>query len=164
MIDMLIAFIHLLIILFTNFYVFFTKNKEYDYIYYFLLLHWTFLNGECICSYYFKKIQNNDYELGSDFKNDDLYYIFGEYRSYIIIFINIMIPLNIFIVTMRNNKKVNYIIYTLIFLFLTFSLNFYNYTDHHINKQFQYSNNIIQISLIFFGLYVYTNKYNINQT
>jgi hypothetical protein len=100
LIDILIAFIHLLIILFTIFYVFYTKNKEYDYIYltyiYFLVLHWTFLNGECICSYYFKKIQNNDYELGSDLSNDDAHYFFGEYRNYILILIHILVTVNIY--------------------------------------------------------------------
>jgi hypothetical protein len=145
----------------TNFYVFYTKNNKYDYIYltyiYFLLLHWTFLNGECIISYWFKKIINNDYELGSDFKNDDIYYIFGEYRSYIIIFLNISMMLNIYMVGIRNNIK-NYIIYTLILLYQVFSLNFYYFTDHHINKQFQYFNNIIKNILIVFGLYIYTTS------
>jgi hypothetical protein len=118
------------------------------------------LNGECIFSYCFKKIKNNDYELGSDFKNDDLYYIFGEYRSYVVIFLNIMLIINIYIACKRNNIK-NYVIFMFILLFQSFSLNFSYFTDHHINTNFQFFNNIIKISLIFFGLYIYINKDNI---
>jgi hypothetical protein len=166
MINIIILFIHILIVLFNILYVFCIKNKQYDYIYltyvYFLILHWTFLNGECLLSYLYKKIQNNDYELGSDCKNDDLHDMFGEYRSYVVIFINIMLTINIYMVCKRNNIK-NYVILMFILLFQSFSFNFSYFTYHHINTNFQFFNNIIKISLIFFGLYIYINKDNINE-
>jgi hypothetical protein len=164
MINILILFIHILIMLFNILYVFCIKNKQYDYIYlsyiYFILLHWTFLKGECICSYIFKKIENNNYELGSSFKNDELYYIFGEYRSYIAIFLNIMVMINVYMVCKRNNIK-NYLIFIFILLFQSFSFNFYYFTDNYINTNFQFFNDIIKITLIFFGLYIFLNQDNI---
>ena len=167
MIKELIAFIHLFGILLTILYVFLIKNKKYDYFYlgyiYFVLLHWTFLKGECIIAYLYKKIQNNDYELGSDFKKDDIFYIFsflGEYKKYIPLFLNIMVIINIYMITKRNNIK-NHIIVLFILLFIAFIINFVYFTDHHINTNFQFFNDIIKISLIFFGLYIYTNQDNI---
>ena len=60
MIYKLIAFIHLLLCIFSILYVFLIKNKQYDYIYliviYFILLHWALLKGECIISYLYKKM------------------------------------------------------------------------------------------------------------
>jgi hypothetical protein len=161
MIDILIVVIHILINLFTNFYVFYTKNNKYDYLYltyvYFLILHWTFLNSECIISYLFKKYKNNDYVLGSDLKNDDIHYIVGEYKSYIAIYNNIFLTLNIYIACKRNNIK-DYIIFIFILLFQCCSFCKYYFTDHHINTDYKFFNNIIQISLLLFGLYIYTNQ------
>ncbi len=161
MINTLITSIHLLIILSIYFYIFYIKNKKYDYFYlillYFILLQWTIFN-ECIVSYVYKKINNNDYVAGSEFENDDLNIIFGEYRYYIQIF-DIILILNIYIVFKRNNIK-NNIIYIYIFIYLFYKLC----SSYCINKK----NTIykimiikIQIIMILFALYIYTNQDNI---
>jgi hypothetical protein len=168
MIDILIAFIHLLLISFTAVYVFCIKDNDYDYIYleylYFVLLHWTFLKGECIMSYFFKKMRNSDYKLGSDFIYDDLNYLLSGYEMYLSIILQILIIVNIYMVCKRNNIK-NYIIYIFIIFFISFCLIYSfcisYFTNHHKNTNYQLVNNILQIIIIFFGLYIYTNKDNI---
>ena len=150
MIISLIVLIHLLIRFFTIFYVFYTKNNKYDYIYlkylYFLILHWTFFNGECILTIFYNKIVNNDYE--NEIDEIDFIFIFGKYKKYLIIFFHILMTINIYMVCKRNNIK-DYIIFLFILLFLSCSFSKYYFIDHHINI-----NKIIQISLIYFGLYI----------
>jgi hypothetical protein len=167
MIKILIVLIHLLINVLTNYYIFYTKNNKYDYYYliyvYFLILHWTFLNTECIVSYLFKKYKNNDYVLGSDLKNDDIYYIAGKYKSLFGINNNIFLTLNIYMVCKRNNIK-DYLIFLFILLFQSCSFCKYYFIDHHINTNFKCVNKIIQISLIYFGLYIFSNQDKIIQT
>ena len=119
MIKELILFIHIIICLYLSFYAFIIKNTKYDYIYlmllYFIIFHWLFFKGECILSYLFKKIEDNNYELGSSPKDDDCYYLFGEYRDYILAIKNILILLNIYILYKRNN---NYECMIIIFILL----------------------------------------------
>jgi hypothetical protein len=159
MIISLIVLIHLLIRFFTIFYVFYTKNNKYDYIYltylYFLILHWTFFNGECILTIFYNKIVNNE----NEYENDeiDFIFIFGKYKKYLIIFFHILMTINIYMVCKRNNIK-DYIIFIFILLFLSCSFSKYYFTNRYINTNFKLFNNILQISLIYFGLYVYTNQ------
>ena len=173
MITKFITFIHLLIILLNISYVFCTKNKKYDYIFllytYFLILHWMFFNNECIISYVYKKMQNNDYESGShlnndnlnndNLKNDDLYNIFGEYKFDILTFFHLLFMINIYMVAKRNNIK-QYLIFIFILIFNAYSLNLV-ITINYKNTNFQFFNDISKISLLLFGLYIYTNKNNI---
>jgi hypothetical protein len=161
MINKLIVFIHLLLCIFSILYVFLIKNKQYDYIYliviYFILLHWALLKGECIISYLYKKMQNNDYEIGSNTKTDDLEYFFGEYTNYFHFFIQILTAINIYMLCKRNNIK-NYITFMFIFIYITFVSLFYLLDRNQINQLYD----IIKISLIFFGLYIYLNQDSIH--
>ena len=167
MFDILLAFIHLLFTLFICVYVFCIKNKKYDYFYltyiYFLLLHWTFLKGECILSYLYKKMQYNDYILGSYYINDDFDYLLSKYKSYVYKCINILMIVNIYMVCKRNNIK-NYTIFMFILLYVTIVLSymysFNNFNNLHINKNFQLVNDILKKIIICFGLYIYINKDN----
>jgi hypothetical protein len=156
----LLIFIHILIVLYTILYGICVQNNKYDYIYlayiYFLLLHWTFFKGECIVSYYFKKIQNNEYELGSDFTNDEYYYILGDYKKYGIVFASIILIINILIISNRNNIK-NYIIFIFILLLQSYTLVLSFFTNYNKNINFQLFNEIIKIFLIFFGIYIFIN-------
>jgi hypothetical protein len=158
MIISLIVLIHLLIRFFTIFYVFYTLNNKYDYIYltylYFLILHWTFFNGECILTIFYNKIVNNEND-----ENDEIDFIFilGKYKKYLIIFFHILMTINIYMVCKRNNIK-DYIIFIFILLFLSCSFSKYYFTN------FKCVNKIIQISLIYFGLYIYSNQDKIIQT
>ena len=159
MIYKLIALIHLLLCIFTSLYGFFIKSKQYDYFYlgfiYFILLHWAFLKGECIISYLYKKMQNNDYEMGSNIKTNDIEYLCGKYTYYLHIFFSILIAINIYMLCKRNNIK-NYITFMFIFVYITVVSLFYLFDINQMNQLFD----IIKISLIFFGLYIYINKDN----
>jgi hypothetical protein len=137
------------------------NDKKYDYIYiafiYFLFLHWTFLKSECILSYYFRKLENNNYELGLENSKDDFDYLFGNYKKYFISIIFFGILINILIIGNRNNIKKHYI-YIYIFIF-TFYLHVKDYfKNHNKNTNFQLFNEIIKILLILFGIYFYINN------
>lgn len=131
MIEKFIVFLHITIILYLSLYAFIIQNTKYDYIYliflYFIIIHWIFLKGECILSYLFKKIKNNNYKLGSDFKYDDYYYLFGENKNIILIIKNILVFLNIIILYKRNNSY-KCIIIILIILYICVK-----YKYQHIN-------------------------------
>jgi hypothetical protein len=140
------------------------QNKRYDYIFltcaYLLLLHWTFFKGECIISYLYKKLQNNDYELGSELNNDDFQYVLGDiskYRFYVMFVINIVFMLNIYIVAKRNNIKNHYIL-IFILLYKIYFCGVYFFTNHNTNTNFQLFNEIIKILLILFGIHFYINN------
>jgi hypothetical protein len=161
MINKLIVFIHLLLCIFSILYVFLIKNKQYDYIYliviYFILLHWTFLKGECIISYLYKKMQNNDYEIGSNTKTDDLEYFFGEYTNYFHFFIQILTAINIYMLCKRNNIKYH-VTFMFTFIYITFISLFHLLDRNQINQLYD----IIKIILIFIGLYIYLNQDSIH--
>lgn len=62
--------IHWAITLFAAFYVFFRKNKKYDWFYFTLvggvMISWLFFKQECIISYFEKKMLDPNYVMGSD--------------------------------------------------------------------------------------------------
>jgi hypothetical protein len=166
MIDKFIMVIHILLILFLALYVFFIQKSKYDYIYlafiYFILLHWILLDGECIISYLYKKIKNNNYSLGDNFRNDDFYYVFGNYKNKVLMIYNLMLLFNIYIVCNRNNIN-NYFICIYLMLYIYFVLYFSYLSGTLINKKFIFIYYMYNIILIFFGLYMCTNIYNINE-
>lgn len=88
---------------------------------YFIIFHWLFLKGECVLSYLFKKIQNKNYILGNSPKDDDSYYLFGEYRDYILTLKNILILLNIYLLYKRNdNYGCMIVIFILLFIYIKY--------------------------------------------
>jgi hypothetical protein len=113
-----LIFLHIIILLYLVLYALIIKNTKYDYIYiiflYCIIIHWLFLKGECILSYLFQKIKNNNYSLGTDFKNDDYYYLFGKYRNNILLIKNILVTLNIYILYKRNDSYKSIIIIMII--------------------------------------------------
>jgi hypothetical protein len=165
MINYLIIFVHILLILSQTLYGYCIKKNNYDHIYlvyvYFLLLHWIFLKGECIISYLYKKLQKNDYELGSNSINDDLHYIVGDYKLYIIFVLNIIFMISVFIVSKRNNIKTHYILifilYYYVYILFLYYIRYHN-ININTNTNFQLFNDIIKILLIFFGIYFYRNN------
>jgi len=116
-----ILFIHIIICLYFMLYALIINNTKYDYDYIYLMLFYiifyltVFLKGECLLSYIFKIIENPNYKLGSDKKNDDFYYLFGKYRDCVIFIKNIFIVLNIYLLYKRNN---NYIYISMIIILI----------------------------------------------
>ena len=55
-------------------------------------------------------MKNNDYEMGSDIKTDDIEYLCGEYTYYLHLFFCILTAINIYMLCKRNNIK-NYVFF-----------------------------------------------------
>ncbi len=76
---MIIEIFHSLLTCFVFFYGYFTKKNSFDFFYlfygYFVDLTWSFYNGHCPISYYYKKIKNSSDETSDA---DDLNLIFGK--------------------------------------------------------------------------------------
>jgi hypothetical protein len=161
MIKNLILFVHLLVVSYLIFYRMCVNNKKYDHIYilliYFILLHWTFLKGECILGYSYKKLENKDYKFGLNNTNDDFDCLFGCYKIYFCILIYISIIINIFFIGSCNNIK-KYYLYIYIFIYTFYLCGRQCYNNRNINANFQLFNDIIKILLIFFGIYFYRNN------
>lgn len=60
---LIISVFHTLLTIFVVFYGYFTKKNKFDFFYLFygysVILSWTFFNGECFISYYYKKLTNS---------------------------------------------------------------------------------------------------------
>ena len=112
----LIVIVHVSMMLFMGVYAFVFKKSWFDYVYlaytYLVLLHWTFLNGECIITYFFKKLENKHYIAGSDVHRDEIKVTFKGNETLIqllIIIHNLLLMVNIYLVSKRNN--ISYTIY-----------------------------------------------------
>jgi hypothetical protein len=74
MFELLIMWSHILVTILLVFYSFLFKKNPFDIYYliivYVMLFHWTFFNGECFATYYFKKQKDKDYTAGSSCDNE----------------------------------------------------------------------------------------------
>jgi hypothetical protein len=102
-------------------------------------------------------MQNNDYEIGSNTKTDDLEYFFGEYTNYFHFFIQILTAINIYMLCKRNNIKYH-VTFMFTFIYITFISLFHLLDRNQINQLYD----IIKIILIFIGLYIYLNQDSIH--
>jgi hypothetical protein len=121
----IIHIIHILIRLFVSTYALIIKDNKYDYIYfiflYFIILHWLLFNGECLLEYLYKKILDNNYELGTNLELGDFNYLFGEYNILIRNISRIFILLNMYIIYKRNdNYGCMIIIFILLLIFVKY--------------------------------------------
>jgi len=121
----IIHIIHILVRLFVSTYALIIKDNKYDYIYfifvYFIILHWLLFKGECLLEYLYKKILDNNYELGSNLKLGDFNYLFGEYNILIRNISRIFILLNMYIIYKRNdNYGCMIIIFILLLIFVKY--------------------------------------------
>ena len=121
----IIHIIHILIRLFVSTYALIIKDNKYDYIYfiflYFIILHWLLFKGECLLEYLYKKILDNNYEIGSNLELGDFNYLFGEYNILIRNISRIFILLNMYIIYKRNdNYGCMIIIFILLLIFVKY--------------------------------------------
>jgi hypothetical protein len=140
MLQVLIILIHILIIGLTIGYAFLFKKSIYDYYYlaftYLALLHWTFLNSECVVTYLFKKIDNPDYIAGEDVHSHEWEVFQSKENIYGMNFIkNVLIAVSIYLVCIRNKISS---LYYVPFIFLSFSYLYgiYMFENHYKNKTF----------------------------
>jgi hypothetical protein len=121
----IIHIIHILIRLYIILYALIIKDNKYDFIYllflYLIIFQWLFLKGECLFAYLYKKIKNNNYELGSDLIHDDFYDLFGEYYTLMRNIIGVLYFYNIYIIYKRNdNYRCMIIILIILFIFIKY--------------------------------------------
>jgi len=76
---LIISVFHALLTIFVMFYGYFTQKNRFDFFYLFysysVILSWTFFNGECLISYYYKKLTNST---NNSIYSHDLDVIFGK--------------------------------------------------------------------------------------
>jgi len=127
----IIHIIHILIRLFVSTYALIIKDNKYDYIYfifvYFIILHWLLFKGECLLEYLYKKILDNNYELGSNLELGDFNYLFGEYNIFIRNISRIFILLNMYIIYKRNDNYGCLIIIFILLLIFVKHIYIHNY-------------------------------------
>jgi hypothetical protein len=158
MLENVIIFLHIIAIFFTAFYAFLFKKNWFDYVYlaifYIMLLHWTFLHGECIITFSSKYLVNPDYLPGEDVHNDDMKRAFGKYETaYPIInaIKNILTFLGFYLVCIRNR------ISAFFYVPFVFLLIIYRYVVSEIevpykNESFLLFQDIVKYILIIGGI------------
>ena len=156
--------IHLIITVYYVFYEFLIKNKsKYDNIYcimvYFLIFHWTLLNGECWITYWYKLIDNKNYKAGSDSTNGDFNHILGKSKNIVAIFVLMLIYLNLYLICNRKNINLSYY-YLFITIFTSYLYIIYKTKDTQSEKYFS-TNRFYTFILIIFAIN-FCRNYNIN--
>ena len=160
----------ILIILLLSYPYIFYKNYLYDSIYLFLFisgkLSWIFCKDECYISYLFKKIENDQYELG-DNSTELLDIVNMHDNKYIKILMNILVILfpilyaiNIIVINFRSKIISNVLLYIMLIFYLI-----YLYYIHFIKKNINDKNNkyiflinsfkIIYVLILFYIIYNY---------
>lgn len=166
--DLFIPIIHFITIIFFSGYAFIFKKNKFDFIYllvnYLVLLHWTFLNGECIMSYYFKKQKDTNYIAGKELHNNEFKILFKDNVNIIklmTIVCNILLVISLFITFMRNNIP-SYISITFLFIFEIYFYALYFFTSHYKNEKFFIFQNVIKFLTILIGIvaYIYFSKFS----
>jgi len=154
-----VGLIHVIFSVLMSIYVFIFKKTVVDYLYlifiYFLLLHWTFLNGECIFSYVIKKMKNKDYIAGKDTKKNEMAEVFAGklYLKYIYRFIlNVVWPITLYLILVRNKFNSFYSV-TFVLLFLFYKCGVHYSRDHYKNIHFLIIQDITKYSLILYGFF-----------
>ena len=124
---MFISVFHSLFSLFLVFYGILFSSSRYDFLILFIIfaifLSWTLYKGECPLSYYLKKYNDPNYEIGSNLYSDDMYVLFGEkYIPFMKFFYTICTPivgtLTVYILLTRQHfNSMETILYPIIYYF-----------------------------------------------
>ena len=156
-----LGFFHVFFSVFVSLYGIFFKKSRLDYIYIlysvFVVVTWTFYNGECLVTYYIKKKENKNYNAGEESTDmKDMYLLFGSKNIVyaMVTFFVFVNSISVYIVLKRNNYPsfiyysfpiVN-IMYTLAIRISTFKL--------HENKIFLFFQEIVKVYVIFILLLI----------
>jgi hypothetical protein len=152
--DKIIPGLHCILATILSGYAFIFKKNNFDFFYlfwsYFILLHWTFLNGECAISYYFKKQKDKNYVAGKDLHNDEFKILLKEYVNIIKIFfivINILLVISVYITFKRNNIP-SYISISFLSIYEIYFYGLYFFSNHYKNENFFIFQNVIRFLII----------------
>ena len=165
----LTSILHILIFIFTSFYVFIFPKNNFDFIYLFysftVILSWTLLNGECYITYLIKKIQDPNYVPGKNVMNNEDLYILPFPKNVInmwIDFIMVIWWVSIYYVFHRN-KYPKIIPFILISCWVLYKIILGMYEHHDTNKKFHYYQSILFYILFFDFLYFMYYKFRVLQ-
>jgi hypothetical protein len=157
--ETLIGIIHIFTAVLISIYAFIFKNPTADYLYlfivYFLLLHWTFLNSECVISYVIKKMKNKNYVAGEATGKSEMFDVFAK-NNYLIYFfdfiVNVVWTITVYLVLVRNKFNLFYYL-PFVFLFGIYKAAILYSTNHHKNTRFLILQDSIKYSLILYGFF-----------
>ncbi len=155
--ETLITVIHIVLTILTSFYAFLFKKTVFDYIYliilYFILLQWTYLNGECLISYVVKKIRDKDYVAGTDVNTNELEIMFKG-KEKMVRLINsikdVFFFLSIYFVYTRNNFTKGMTIF-FVLLFGIYHQSRILFKDHNVNNTFLTLQEVTKYLTILYG-------------
>jgi hypothetical protein len=145
--------LHFVIMCYLAFYGILSKKSIHDYFYlwfvYVLVLHWTFFNGECCLSYFYKKQLVPTYIAGSD-TSIEFKWVFKHHSNLIDRLSNvrnILILISIYLVAKRNHIP---FLFYLPFLILSGLLicRSHFFTDCHTNKNYHLFQEVIKYLLL----------------
>jgi hypothetical protein len=156
--DQIIA-IHALVMIYLSLYGFFTQKSVWDYVYlfifYVIVLHWTFQKGECYITLRYKQRVDPTYRPGDD-QGNEMNWTFPDYAAHLKVFEylqNILFTLSLYVVYTRNHISPK--------VYLPFFLLVILYTSRHTFFADCYSQpecilfeKIIQYCLILYGIYM----------
>ena len=151
----LVPLLHLFIPFIQSSYCFLFKKNKFDILYiwinYFILLHWTFLNGECILGYYHKKKNNPNYIAGEDSLKNDFHIEYKEHEFYMYLLsflFNFFLMINTYIILKRNHYSVWFSL-TFIILYEIYFYGCFFFQNHYKNKSYLFFQEIIKyLSLV----------------
>jgi hypothetical protein len=148
----LLPLLHIAInVLFSIYGIIFSKSVlDYVYIIFILsvLIGWTFYNGECIPTYYYKKQHDPEYKAGQDSTDvKDMRLFFGDYTFIINSCLVVIMVISEYIVLSRNNFP-KYICYLLPISHLLYMICLRTFTKIYENGTFLFLQNIFKIEFI----------------
>ena len=153
--DKWIGCIHLFTAFILSIYAFLFKRNKFDYLFllfiYFILLHWTFLNGECIISYVIKKMKNKDYHPG-EVRENDMTKIIPHYFSIVKYILDILSTITFYLVLTRNSFTWAYIL-PFMFLSILYKCIKMWKEERRKNIRFLILQDSIKYSLLLYGVF-----------
>jgi len=155
------ATVHLVGAVFLSLYCFLFQKNKFDLVYvafmYALVLHWCFLNGECILSYHYKKKLNPNYIAGEDCTKNDFQIEYKEYASMLhgmFYIMNLYFMYNIYAILERNAyPHVWSISFILIHEIYYYGMLFFS--DHYKNVIFLWLQEGTKYLLIAWGIFFF---------
>ena len=154
----IIAVFHILLMLLNSFYAFLFKKSWVDYLYlllvYLIVLHWTFLNGECIITYVFKKLENKHYIAGSHVTDSEVkrfLNVSDTNMNNLMTLHVLLVQVNIILVVLRNKIPIH-------LYFIYFALTILNYVGckwfkSNLEKKYLLFQEVMKYTLIAYGIY-----------
>jgi hypothetical protein len=150
--------LHMALGVFLTFYGIVFSKSWFDYVYlifmYLMVVHWTFLNGECIVSYHFKRLNDPAYIMGEDVNENEIDVVFKDYPYTVKIAMflkNLIWTITLYLVLKRCKFSKN-MTFVFTFLFFIYHMTRTFTTDHCKNEPFLIFQEIIKYAILLYGI------------